>query len=82
MPIRKIKTLITPRALALYLSFCFFVIGISPLVNGDLDIQLHDTYFIVARSHVYYGFSVLFFTFSVIYFILDIWLAKGKGHIF
>lgn len=56
--------------LLLLTSLLLFVIG---FVKSDetFDINIHDTYFVIAQNQLYWLFSLFFFFFFMIYFILE-----------
>lgn len=51
-------------------SFLLLLIGFFQS-NEVFDINVHDTYFIIAQNHLYWLFSLLLFFFFSIYFILE-----------
>ncbi|WP_412465092.1 hypothetical protein [Flavobacterium mekongense] len=59
-----------PYLLLLLTSLLLFVIG---FVKSDeaFDINIHDTYFVIAQNQLYWLFSLFFFFFFMIYFILE-----------
>jgi cytochrome c oxidase subunit 1 len=59
-----------PYILFLFASSLLFLIG---LLKSDetFDINVHDTYFVIAQNHLYWLFSLLLFFFFMIYFALE-----------
>ena len=72
------RFLIRPYVLAFFVCLLMILLSLFQLGKGSIDIQLHDTYLVIAKSHVYYVLAFLFFLFSLFYLILDNWLAKDK----
>src|SRR5258706_1981619 len=67
----------TPMLFAIGFVSLFVAGGITGLVLGQtsLDIQLHDTYFVVAHFHLIMGVAAIFGIFAAIYF----WFPKMFG---
>jgi heme/copper-type cytochrome/quinol oxidase subunit 1 len=76
------KFLFRPYVLAFLVCILMILLGTFQSDTGSIDIQLHDTYIVVARRHGYYILAFLFFLFALFYLILDSWLTKGKGRKF
>lgn len=59
-----------PYLFLLLTSLLLFVIG---FVKSDetFDINIHDTYLVIAKNQLYWLFSLFFFFFFMIYFILE-----------
>ena len=72
--------------LLLITSLILIILG---FLNGEetFDINVHDTYFVIANCHLYWLFSSLLFIIFIFYFLLDIAKIKlnkiiSKIHIF
>ena len=70
----------TPMLFAIGFLFLFTLGGFSGLVLAivPVDIQLHDTYYVVAHFHYVMVAGALFSAFAGIYF----WLPKWTGHMY
>ena len=78
----------TPMLFAVGFLFLFTLVGFTGLVLGitPVDVQLHDTYYVVAHFHYVMVAGALFSAFGGIYFWLPKWTGKmydetlGKWH--
>jgi len=70
----------TPMLFALGFLFLFTVGGFTGLVlsNTAVDVQLHDTYYVVAHFHYVMVAGALFSAFAAVYY----WLPKWTGHMY
>ena len=70
----------TPMLFSIGFLFLFTLGGFSGLVLAivPIDIQLHDTYYVVAHFHYVMVAGALFSAFSGVYF----WLPKWTGHMY
>jgi cytochrome c oxidase subunit 1 len=70
----------TPMLFAIGFLFLFTLGGFSGLVLAivPVDIQLHDTYYVVAHFHYVMVAGALFSAFAGVYF----WLPKWTGHMY
>lgn len=59
--------------LLLFTSLIFLLLGLF-FGEGTLDINVHDTYFVIAHSYIFMLFFLILFFFFTIYFSFD----KGK----
>lgn len=59
-----------PYALFLFASLLFFLIGFLKS-EETFDVNVHDTYFVIAQHHLYWLFSLLLFFLFMIYFALE-----------
>jgi len=65
------------RTPAMAFIFGLFVLLVGDLMNtaifgtSTLDIQLHDTYFVIARVHLIGFFALLFLAFAGVYFVFS-----------
>lgn len=64
-----------PYTLFLFTSLLLFLIGFLKS-DETFDINVHDTYFVIAQNQLYWLFSLLLFFFFMIYFALE----KTKFH--
>lgn len=60
--------------LLLFASIILFVVGFFVSKESTIDINIHDTYFVIANCHLFWIFSILMFFFFTIYFSFD----KGR----
>ena len=78
-----------PHFLLAIFAVLFLLFGFLSISNDDntLDINIHDTYFVISHSHVYWFFSLLFLLFYLFYLIF-IWIKfptnsfLKKSHIY
>ncbi|MFY8009813.1 MAG: cytochrome c oxidase subunit I, partial [Flavobacterium sp.] len=59
-----------PYILFLFASLLLFLIGFLKS-DETFDINVHDTYFVIAQNQLYWLFSLLLFFFFMIYFALE-----------
>ena len=65
-----------PYCLFLFASILFLIVSFTVDKNETLDINIHDTYYIILFKDVSILLSLLFFALVVVYIVLDFFKIK------